>query len=155
MATINNNSSTLGVVGNAAYGSASTLCEYWITHKVWETPLLGCPELQHCTCLILFNVQGFMVAQVWTELRATLGELAWSIVQIKQVSDWNRNPHMDMWVWQNVGAALVSVIWDQTRTHLWRMFQVVMEAQCRNRTVFAELDQRPGSEECLATATHW
>jgi len=155
MATTNYNSSTLRVVGDAAHGSAPTLCEYRITHKVRGTPLLGHPKLQHCTHLILFNVQGFTVAQVWTELRATLGELARSIVQIKRVSDQNRNLHMDMWVWQDVGAALVSVIREQTQTRLWKMSRVVMKARRRNRTVFAELDQRPRNKECLAAVTHW
>jgi len=140
--------------GNAVRGSAPTLRGYQRTHKVHGAPLHGRLELQNCTRLILFNVQGFTVAQVWTELRATLGELARSIVQIKRVSGLNRNPHMDLWVRQDVGAALVSVIREQTRTRLWNMSRVVTEARRKNGTVFTALE-RPGDEERFAAVTHW
>lgn len=141
-------------VRDTARGSAPTLHEYQTTHKVRGAPRLGRLELQDCTRLILYNVQGFTVTQVWTELRATLGELARSIVQIKRVSSLNRNPHMDMWVRKDTGAALVNVICEQTRTRLWSMSRVVTEARRQNGTVFAAL-RRAGDEERFATVTHW
>ena len=95
-------------VQDAVGGSAPVLHEYQKTHKVQGVPLLGRLELSDCTRLILYNVQGFMVAQVWTKLQASLGELAWSILQIKRVSHLNRNPHMDLWVRKNADIALSS-----------------------------------------------
>lgn len=82
-----------------------------------------------CTRLILFNVQGFTVPQVWTKLRASLGGMSRSIVKIKRVSGPNRNPHMDVWVRKDLGGSLVSVIRQQTKTHLWDFVRVVTEAQ--------------------------
>lgn len=153
MASLTLTASAYGV-GNAARGSAPSLREYQHTHKVRGAPLLGRLELQNCTRLILYNVQGFTVPQVWTELRATLGELSRSIVQIKRVSGLNRNPHMDLWVREDSGAALVNVIREQTKARLWSMSRVITEARRRNGTVFPTL-HRLGNEERFENVTHW
>jgi hypothetical protein len=109
--------------------SAPDLHDYYRTHKVRGVPLLGRLQLTDCTRLILYNVQGFTVRQVWIELCACLGELARSIVKINRVSHVNRNPHMNLWVRKDVGAALISVIRQQNKKRLWELGHVVTEAQ--------------------------
>ena len=98
MALNDTTTGTYRVHGSAACGSAPTLHDYQHTQKVQGAPLHGHLDLQDCTHLILFNVHRFTVVQVWIELRATLRKLSQSIIQIKQVSNPNRNPQMDMWV---------------------------------------------------------
>src|SRR6267142_129303 len=109
--------------------STPGLNEYLSTHKPWGVPLLGRLELRDCMRLVLFNVQGFSVAQIWTELRASLGDLACAIVKVKLVSGMNRNPHADVWVRRETGMTLVSVIRQQTWTRLWEFRKVVTEAE--------------------------
>lgn len=138
----------------AVDGSAPVLHDYQKTHKVRGVPLLGRLELSDCTRLILYNVQGFTVAQVWTELRASLGELARSIVQIKRVSHLNRNPHMDLWVRKDVGSALISVIRQQNKKRLEGFGSIVRMARQQNVGPPPE-GQRAGNETRSAAVQHW
>ena len=141
-------------VQDAVGGSAPVLHEYQKTHKVRGVPLLGRLELSDCTRLILYNVQGFTVAQVWTELRASLGELARSILQIKRVSHLNRNPHMDLWVRKDAGSALISVIRQQNKKRLEGFGSVVRMA--RERQLGAQVaNQRTGNETRFLAVRHW
>lgn len=141
-------------VQDAVGGSAPVLHEYQKTHKVRGVPLLGRLELSDCTRLILYNVQGFTVAQVWTELRASLGELARSILQIKHVSHLNRNPHMDLWVRKDAGSALISVIRQQNKKRLEGFGSVVRMA--RERQLGAQVaNQRTGNETRFLAVRHW
>jgi hypothetical protein len=96
--------------GDVYESSPPTLQEYQKTHKMWGKPCLNNEDLHHLTRLILFNTQGFTVAQVWTELRASLRESSQAIKFIKHVSEANRNPHMDLWVDEGSGTALIHVI---------------------------------------------
>jgi exonuclease III len=107
-----------------------------------------------CTRLILYNVQSFTVPQIWTELRASLGELARSIVKVKRVSGLNRKPHADLWVRKDSGAALVDVIRRQTRTRLWNVSKIVTEAERLHRTTFPSLDRR-GPELRKSEVLQW
>jgi len=134
--------------------SAPGLNEYLSTHKPRGVPLLGRLELRDCVRLVLFNVQGFSVAQIWTELRASLGDMARSIVKVKLVSGMNRNPHADVWVRRETGMTLVSVIRQQTRTRLWEFRKVVTEAERTEGNTF-ETANRTGDETRFATVTHW
>ena len=134
--------------------SAPGLDEYLSTHKPRGVPLLGHLGLADCIRLILFNVQGFTVKQIWTELRASLGDLARAIVKVKLVNGPNRNPHADMWVRREAGAVLVSVIRQQTRTRLWTFAKVVTEAERKEGNTF-ETANRSGDEIRFAAVTHW
>ena len=153
MATISPTSSDARDQGIAS-GSALALNDYLNTHKVRGVPLLGRLELQDCTRLVIYNIQGFTTKQIWTELRAGLGDLARAIVKIKRVSSPNRNPHADLWVRRDLGAALVSVIRQQTKTRLWRFVQVITEAQRKAGATFSTALWQ-GDEEHYAAVTHW
>jgi exonuclease III len=128
--------------------------EYLKAHKTRGVPLLGHLELRDCTRLIIYNVQGFSTAQIWTELRGCLGDLARSIVKVKRVSGINRNPHADLWVRKDTGSTLVAVIREQTRTRLWMFVKVVTEAQRRNGITFNTATWG-GDELRFAAVTHW
>jgi exonuclease III len=134
--------------------STPGLNEYLLTHKPRGVPHLGRLELADCIRLILFNVQGFTTKQIWTELRASLGDLARAIVKVKLVNGPNRNPHADLWVRRELGGTLVSVIRQQTRTRLWTFMKVVTEAERREGSTFATAN-RSGDETRFATVTHW
>lgn len=135
-------------------GVAPSPNEYLKTHKVRGVPRLGDQELRDCTRLILYNVQGFTVSQVWTELRATLGELSRSIRLIKCVSNVNRNPHMDLWVEKGTGSALINVVRQQNKVRIQEVDRVVTEAQ-RNTSGILRGLKRPGDETRFAAVTHW
>jgi hypothetical protein len=102
--------------------SVPNLNEYRLVHPVrplgrahgFENIDLDCD----CQRLILYNVQSFTVAQIWTELEASLGELFKSVVKVNRVSGPNRNPHADLWVLKSFSSVLVSVIRQQTKTRL-------------------------------------
>jgi hypothetical protein len=100
-----------------AYGvSVPGLPDYLKTHQVQGMPPPGDLNLkQDCTCLILYNVQSHITAQIWHELRACLGGMADAIVKIKHVSGLNRPPHADLWVHKSLGSAFLSTIRAQTK----------------------------------------
>ncbi|KAH9957560.1 hypothetical protein BJV74DRAFT_800071 [Russula compacta] len=130
----------------AVDGSAPLLYEYTETHQVPEIPPLGKLDLKDCQRLILFNV--------WTELRACLGDMARSIVKLNRVVGPQRNPHCDMWVRRDTGAALVAAVRQQTKRRNWGLPRVVTEAERVSCTTFA-MAQRPGTEERFAHVQHW
>ena len=134
--------------------SPENLQNYLEAHPVRGVPLLGRLELRDCTRLIIYNVQGFTTSQIWTELRGCLGEMARSIVKVKRVSGPNRNPHADLWVRRDIGAALVSVIREQTKTRHWDFVRMVTEAQRRNGATF-DTAHWGGDELRSAAVTHW
>jgi len=134
--------------------SPENLQKYLEAHPVRGVPLLGRLELRDCTRLIIYNVQGFTTSQIWTELCGCLGEMARSIVKVKRVSGPNRNPHADLWVRRDTGAALVSVIREQTKTRRWDFVRMVMEAQRHNGATF-DTAHWGGDEFRSAAVTHW
>jgi hypothetical protein len=134
--------------------SAPSLYDYLSTHKPWGVPHLGRLELQDCIRLILFNVQGFTAKQIWTELCASLSNLAQATVKVKLVNGPNQNLHVDLWVRRETGSVLVSVIHQQTRTRLWTFMKVVTEAQQAEGVTFA-MANRFRDEMRLAAVTHW
>jgi len=83
-----------------------------------------------------------------------LGDLARSIIKVKRVSGLNRNPHADVWVRRDTGAALVAVIRSQTRTQLWKFITVVTEVQRRQGNTFNTANWG-GDEQRFAAVTHW
>ena len=117
-------------------------------------PLLGRLELRDCSRLIIYNIQGFSTRQIWMELMGCLRDLARSIIKVKQVSGLNRNPHADVWVHRDTGAALVAVIHSQTRTQLWKFIMVVTETQRRQGNNFNTANWG-GDEQRFAAVTHW
>jgi exonuclease III len=135
-------------------GSTPDLNEYLSSHPVRGVPLLGRLELRDCVRLILYNVQGFTTSQIWTELRASLGDLARSILKIKRVAGKNRNPHAELWVRRDTGAALVSVIRRQTKTRYWQFARVVTEAERLEGTTF-DTATWGGDDVRFAQVTHW
>jgi hypothetical protein len=154
MENLNTIASAINRDRDAMNGSAPDLYEYYRTHKVQGVPLLGRLELTDCTRLILYNVQGFTVRQVWTELIACLGELARSIVKIKHVSHLNRNPHMILWVRKDAGAALISVIRQQNKKRLRELEGVVAEAR-RQHLGLLVANQREGNGARFTAVQHW
>jgi hypothetical protein len=103
---------------NSDSESTPNLHNYLNTHKPQGVSLLSRLELDQCVQLIIFNVQGFSTAQIWMELQASLGDMSRAIVKVKLVMGLNRNPHADVWVQQELGAALVAIICQQTKTRL-------------------------------------
>ena len=135
-------------------GSTPALRKYSINHLVWGLPLSGCLRERDLTHLILFNVGQFTVPQVWTELHASLEDMGWAIAKINKVSGVNRNPHMDMWVWKDLVAALLSVIHRQTQYRSWEFVKLVDKVQQRDGASFA-LYSRPRIESQNAAVTKW
>ena len=137
--------------------SAPALDDYRLAHPI---PRRNAPgqygfDLERdCVRLILFNVQSMTVPEIWTELTASLGELARSIVKVKRVSGPNRNPHADLWVRKDSGTALVDVVRRQTRTRLWDYSRIVTELERKQVTMFVALRRR-GDEHRSPKVTNW
>lgn len=137
--------------------SAPALDDYRLAHPI---PRRNAPgqygfDLERdCVRLILFNVQSMTVPEIWTELTASLGELARSIVKVKRVSGPNRNPHADLWVQKDSGTALVDVVRRQTRTRLWDYSHIVTELERKQATMFVALRRR-GDERRSPKVTNW
>ena len=64
-------------------GQSPTLCIYQTIHQGCRIPLEGLLNEKDCTRLILFNVQGFSIRQIWTELYASLSDMGYAIVKVK------------------------------------------------------------------------
>ncbi|KAI0289323.1 Endonuclease/exonuclease/phosphatase, partial [Multifurca ochricompacta] len=126
-------------------------------HRVPGRPFsLGHLDLTaETTRLILYNVQGFTVPQIWAELRHCLGNLSNSIVKIKRVTRLNRNPHADMWVRKDAGSSLVSVIRRQTRTRMAGFGEVAREACSEELSGEAGMPAAPSSEMLSTKVRHW
>ena len=125
-----------------------------MAHQVQGVPLLGCLELRDCMRLIIYNIQGFSTRQIWTELMGCLRDLARSIIKVKWVLGPNQNPHADVWVRRDTGAALVAVIRLQTRTWLWKFITVITEVQRRQGNTFNTANWG-SDEQRFAAVTHW
>lgn len=137
--------------------SAPALNDYRLAHPV---PRRNAPgqygfDLERdCVRLILYNIQGMTVPEIWTELTASLGDLARSIVKVKRVSGPNRNPHADLWVRKDSGTALVDVVRRQTRTRLWEFSRVTTEVERKQASLFDAL-HRKGDERRSPKVTNW
>ena len=138
----------------AVDGQAPALRIYRTIHQGRRIPLEGLLDEKDCTRLILFNVQGFSTRQIWTELLASLGDMGRAIVKVKRVSGLNRNPHADMWVRNDLGAALLSNIRRQTKFRALGFHKLVTEEDRRLTQAFDTVNRR-GIEERLAAVTHW
>ena len=77
-----------------------------------------------------------------------------SIVKVKQVSGLNRNPHADMWVRNDLGAALLSNIRQQTKFRALDFHKFVTEGDHQLTQAFNTVNRR-GIEERVAAVTHW
>ena len=138
----------------AVDGSAPALYIYNSNHPIRGVPPLGNLNDGDLTKLILFNIQGFTVKQIWTELHASLGDLGRAIVKVERVAGLNRNPHGVLWVRKDLGASLLSLVRSQTKQRSWRYLRWVTEAQRRANATFNTTD-RPGDELRFAAVTHW